>query len=315
MPAVLDTRHLPGADRMAAAVAFLENTDMPSRLTLEAGEHLGHCFGGWSLASGAQVLDIEGSGLQVTRTARHVRAAAPERLCLAVQFRGEGRSEHRGIAAVTPPGHLNLIDSTSESDYHWTGIATRRVFLIEYAVLGLSVDLVRAAVGRLPASPLYDLVSSHLSSLRPDHEELRASVPGNALAAASVELVRALVSTAADPVTARDADAHEVLRLRIVDYITRHLSAVGLSAETIARAHHISVRHLYAVWSASPIPLSEWIIRARLEQARRYLAVSSSVPVATVARHCGFTNLTHFARRFRDAYGMSPSEWQRYFSG
>jgi AraC-like DNA-binding protein len=314
MPAMLDTRGLPHAERAAAAVAFLENTDMPSRLMLEPGEHLGHRFDGWSLVGGAQVLDVEGSGLRVTRTARHVRAAAPERLCLAMQFCGEGRSEHRGIAALTPPGHLNLIDCTSESDYHWTGTATRRVFLVEYTVLGLSVDRVRAAAGRLPVSPLYDLTRSHLRSLRLDHEEFRASAAGTALAVASVELVRALVATAADPDTARDASAHGVLRLRIADYIERHLSDTRLSAETIAAAHHISVRQLYVVWSASPMPLREWIIHSRLEQVRRRLALSSSVPVATVARRYGFTNVSHFARRFREAYGMPPGEWQRHFA-
>jgi Transposase IS66 family len=82
---------------------------------------------------------------------------ARERLCLAAQFRGEGTLEHMGITGVTAPGQLNLIDATSESDHVWTGLATRRIFFVHYAVLGLPVDLVRAAAGRLPASPFYQL--------------------------------------------------------------------------------------------------------------------------------------------------------------
>jgi AraC-like DNA-binding protein len=79
--------------------------------------------------------------------------------------------------------------------------------------------------------------------IRPGHEELRTTVPGTALAAASIELV--------------------------ADYVERHLFDTGLTAQTIARAHLVSVRHLYAVWSVNPVPFREWIIRARLEQARR----------------------------------------------
>jgi hypothetical protein len=57
----------------------------------------------------------------------------------------------------------------------------------------------------------------------------------------------ALVASAAEPVTAHDADDHDILRTRIVDYIERHLFDTGLTAQAIARAHHISVRHLYAI--------------------------------------------------------------------
>ena len=186
---------------------------MPIRLASATDEQLGHRFTGWQLAGGVQVLDIEGSGLRMTRNARQLRRLARERLGLSAQFRGQGTLEHLGVTAVTVPGHLNLIDATSASDYWWTGLATRRVFFVDYALLGLRVEEVRAAAGRLPASPLYHLVRSHLNSLRPGHEELRATVPGAALVAASVELVRALVATAAEPDAPQAARADDILRL------------------------------------------------------------------------------------------------------
>ena len=96
--------------------------------------------------------------------------------------------------------------------------------------------------------------------------------------------------------------------------IERNLADAELSAQTITRAHNISVRHLCTVWSDNPVPLREWIIRARLERARRQLTTGTLLPVAAVASRCGFTNTTHFARRFRDAYGIPPSEWQRQFA-
>lgn len=128
MPAILDTRQLPRVDRIAAA-AFLEHTDTPIRLASNAAEQLGHRFSGWQLAAGVQVLDMEGSVLRMTRSARPLRALARERLCLAAQFRGEGTLEHMGFSGVTAPGQLNLIVATSESGYLWTGKATRRISL------------------------------------------------------------------------------------------------------------------------------------------------------------------------------------------
>jgi AraC-like DNA-binding protein len=314
MPTRLDTLRIPRVERIAAAAAFLSAAiDLPSALSFDDGEQLGHRMTGWPLAGGARIIDVEGSGLRVAREKKHVRASAPERLCLSVQFRGEGRSEHRGLVALTPPGHLNLVDCTSESVYLWTGPAARRICVIDYSTLGLPVDVVRAAVGRLTASPLHDLVRSHLRALQPRHEDLRATAAGMALAAGSVELIRALITTAAEPAMAREADVHDILRASVADFIERHHSDAKLNAETIARAHHISVRHLYAVWSVNSVPLREWIIRTRLERARRELATSASTPVSAVSGRCGFADVTHFSRRFRDAYGMSPNEWRRHF--
>jgi AraC-like DNA-binding protein len=35
------------------------------------------------------------------------------------------------------------------------------------------------------------------------------------------------------------------------------------------------------------------------------------LPIAATARACGFADASHFARRFRGAYGLSPREWQQ----
>jgi AraC-like DNA-binding protein len=61
------------------------------------------------------------------------------------------------------------------------------------------------------------------------------------------------------------------------------------------------------------MPLSQWIITARLEGARRELARPGSRPgtVAATAHRWGFADSTHFSRRFRAAYGTSPRNWIR----
>jgi AraC-like DNA-binding protein len=58
--------------------------------------------------------------------------------------------------------------------------------------------------------------------------------------------------------------------------------------------------------------LEKWIIHQRLESAREELALPTHapVPIAAVAHRWGFTDAGHFARRFRNLYGMSPREWQ-----
>jgi AraC-like DNA-binding protein len=48
----------------------------------------------------------------------------------------------------------------------------------------------------------------------------------------------------------------------------------------------------------------------RLEQARRQLLATID-PVALVARRCGYTSASYFAKRFRQAVGQSPDVFRQ----
>lgn len=102
------------------------------------------------------------------------------------------------------------------------------------------------------------------------------------------------------------------MRTQIGTYILAHLQDPALGAERIAGALHISVRHLYRLW-ANDLTVAEWIMAERLEGAKRTLTAqpAQSVTIRALARDWGFADATHFSRRFRQAYGMSPGEWRR----
>jgi AraC-like DNA-binding protein len=132
------------------------------------------------------------------------------------------------------------------------------------------------------------------------------------LRVATIELVRALITTAAQDELGQRV-LHDTLYLRVSKYVDAHLTDPDLNAESIALAHNVSVRTLYNAWSAAnQVPLSQWIIAARLEGARAQLSGgTSAMTIAAIARRWGFSDATHFARRFRSAYGLSPREWRQ----
>jgi AraC-like DNA-binding protein len=74
----------------------------------------------------------------------------------------------------------------------------------------------------------------------------------------------------------------------------------------------VSLRYLHRVFAEQGATVWEWIVRERLEGARRQLAGDHRpyATVASVARRWGFHDARHVARRFRAAYGMSPAEWR-----
>lgn len=177
---------------------------------------------------------------------------------------------------------------------------------LEY--LGLSPADVEAvsAVGLLERTPLARIARNLLADLaaHPLVPTAEASLAGPV-----VDILRMALEDATDGATGRPRDhrADEIVR-----FVVAHLGDPDLGAPMIARAHHISERQLYSVLAQADIHLSRFIRRRRLRAARAALSGSSSaeVPIGLLAQRYGFVSASHFSRRFREEFGMSPREWR-----
>jgi AraC-like DNA-binding protein len=310
---LVDTRTLPAVDRIEAANAALSSTDVPAIFRYDASEgEVGHRLDYWDLGPGAHITRIVGSGLGITRGPKQLRAAAPERIGLGFQLRIVTAFTHLDTEQVLEPGDLSLTDGTSTCEAFWPGGGGSKMVLVDYDRLGLPVDLVRRAVPHLGTSPVYQLVRAHVATLCQGYGDVELGPEKAMLRVATIELIRALITTAAQDELGQQV-LHDTLYLRVSKYVDRHLAEPDLNAENIALAHHISIRTLYNAWSAAnQVPLSQWIIAARLEGARAQLSGGTqAMTIAAVARRWGFADATHFARRFRRAYGLSPREWRQ----
>lgn len=79
----------------------------------------------------------------------------------------------------------------------------------------------------------------------------------------------------------------------------------------ISEGAGISVRHLERLFARSlGVSPSKYYMRLRLREARGLL-IQTEIPLAEVALRCGFHNSSHFARRYRDVYGILPSDERR----
>lgn len=313
MVLLLDTRTLPADERIAAANAALSSTEVPAVFRYDtSGGPVGHRFDYWDLGPGVHVTRIMGSGLGITRGPKQLRAAAPERIGLGFELRTVTAFTHLDRDQILEPGELSLTDGTSTCEAFWPGVGGTKLVLIDYDRLGLPVDLVRRAVPHLGTSPVYQLVRAHVAALCEDYGEVELGPEKAMIRVATIELIRALITTAAHDELGHQV-LHDTLYLRVSKYLERHLAEPNLNAESIALAHNVSVRTLYNAWSAAnQVPLSQSIIAARLEGGRAQLSgATQAMTIAAVARRCGFADATHFARRFRSAYGLSPREWRQ----
>jgi AraC-like DNA-binding protein len=178
--------------------------------------------------------------------------------------------------------------------------------------LGLARDYVERSYERIQASPLSGQLSGHLRILLRDADSVSRGPAATMVGQATTDLVRAVLISAIDEEPFRHDGWRESLTTVTKSYIAQHLADPSLGAERIARAMSVSVRQLYKSWESEPCPLGQWILERRLEAARDALTSprGRNQTIAAVARRWGFADATHFSRRFRLAYGMSPREWR-----
>jgi AraC-like DNA-binding protein len=304
---LLDTSVLAPREREAAAREFLETiTDVDVTGHACPPEMIRTRIRSWDLR-GLQLNVMDSSWLGFSLN----RRSTTEAVSFGVQLSGQTVKTIGERRQVFSTGDISLTDYASPYQWQSADDSTAVSLRFTYAELCLPADQIRSAVGDLAASPLYELFQAHVLDL---HRLLEEDVPASAvesLGSAALELARAVIATIGHDDPARNDVANDALMTRVEAYVQQHLTDPALSPESIARAHHISVRQLYKMWSARELSLAEWMIRGRLEGARHDLAKDGSAAIASVARRWGFTDPTHFGRRFRAAYGLSPSEWRQ----
>jgi AraC-like DNA-binding protein len=310
---LLDTDTVAVADRVDAFNTAMLSACVPKTITheqparpIEARMEL------WDLGA-AHLFTSENTGFRLTRTRRHVNMEGEPYVALGLQTRGEARFEQSGHQQRLAPGDLLLNDLTAVYDVRWSGMGGSQSFQVGYDRLGLPPDLVRKAAPNLRSSPLHDLVRHHLRYIRAEAVRLQDDPGLAALGTATVELVRALIVSAAGDDTLARPVRNDTMLARVFAYARRHLTDPDLTPGRIAAVHNISLRQLYTLLREADISLEQWIIAQRLEGARADLtnAAGRHRTIAAVARSWGFAQASHFSRRFHAAYGITPREWQR----
>ena len=149
-------------------------------------------------------------------------------------------------------------------------------------------------------------LSAALANLDTDRDE-ELALPEGVVA----EQIAALLALAAGPDT-HVARGSEKLLARIRRTIRDRCHEAGLTPGAIADEHGISKRYLHYLFAQTDSTFGSELMRMRLECAHRLLSDTrfSALTVSEVAARCGFLEPSHFARRFRKAFALGPTEFR-----
>jgi len=127
------------------------------------------------------------------------------------------------------------------------------------------------------------------------------------------DLLALLLGPTADAAAlARSRGLRAVWLAAILAYCERHLADPELSAATVAARHGISARYVARLMEERGETFGDHVRRKRLAKAQRMLAdpTSSRMRISDIAYACGFGDLSHFNRAFKQRFGESPRSFR-----
>lgn len=95
----------------------------------------------------------------------------------------------------------------------------------------------------------------------------------------------------------------------IIGYINEHLSE-NISLESLAQQSFYNPSYFSRMFKEKyGITLTAYIRKTRLERAAEML-LDEKIPISKISELSGFGSTTTFYKKFKEAYGVSPTEWK-----
>jgi AraC-like DNA-binding protein len=250
----------------------------------------------------------------VGRDARDYARDSVDDLFLTLRLAGRSVASQDARQASQDPGTITLLDARRAGEISYL-TPTASVFVnIPRVALVARLGNVAALTARpiQGDGPVAGLAVGFLSMLAERMDALDKAA-GAKLADQALDLIALAFTTETGQsgVTLSSPRATALLRLRSA--IESRLCEPGLKPAAAAAAAGISVRYANALLSQEGFSVERYILHRRLERCRRALEdpMQAQRMVSEIAFGWGFSDVSHFARRFKAEYGCTPGDWRR----
>ncbi|NMO50676.1 helix-turn-helix domain-containing protein [Actinoplanes sp. TBRC 11911] len=245
------------------------------------------------------------------RTRHHVVTSTRDVIGLNFVESGRLGLDLNGERVVLGPGDVMIWDGNATGYFEVLEPVVKTTLIVPRSLAATALPSYRESYIQL-LPPGHQPTRSLSQVLFTLNEQLPAMATGARQASAQLvtELLKPLDRLRGGDVAKPDRWPAYQLRERALGYIDTNLHDAKLSPVTIAAAHQVSVRTLYAAVDGLGMTLGAYIRHRRLARSYDDLLFGSD-PVAVIASRCGFGSPAHFSRLFRDRYGLTPTTVRR----
>lgn len=244
----------------------------------------------------------------VRRTAAMIARCTRPRYCLIRMRSGCGELRHRGIDTPLRLDECVLIDNRDPYQITIAGYGESITFFLPADwIEGMLPDANRVIAQ--PLSVHKPWVKVLMNSMEAIELHGAAGNPPELLEEHFGTTLALAVGRAEVAQTRRARNTFRALQRSLADIaLTRNATASDLG-----RAHGISLRYVHAIFAANDTTFGNELIRLRLEKAHSLLANErfASLSIDEISWQCGFSDASHFRRRFRSRFGVTPSAFRR----
>ncbi|MDB6106412.1 MAG: AraC family transcriptional regulator [Gammaproteobacteria bacterium] len=261
------------------------------------------------------LVSVETSPMTVSHTSRHVAQTTPDELFVCRQLTGALLLEQGGREVALKAGDMTMLDPRLPYGGRFSSGSGLLVVKVPRRRLEARVGRAGNMFGRVmrPAhGGEIGLVSDFLAIL-PAHAERLGLTAAGTVADQALDLLAVALAKASGAPGPRVSSARFVVLTRLRSAIEGRLTDPALDPAAAAAAAGVSVRYANAVLADENTSVGRLIQTRRLERCRQALCnlTQAHRSISDIAYCWGFSDMTHFGRRFRTAYGLLPREYRK----
>jgi AraC-like DNA-binding protein len=256
----------------------------------------------------------ESAPMQNVVTAHHVSHGNADHLLVRLQIDGKFVVEQDGREAVLDAGDIILLDPRRPMRGIYLNGARQLILKVPRRQLEARIGDVRQMMtySIKPSEAEQGLTSAYLAML-PTYASSLGTTAGDIVRDQMLDLIAVSLAKMLNRQRPRISSARSLVLLNVRVAIEARLTDPALDAETVAAAAGISMRYANTVLADDSTSITRLIRVRRLEHCRRALEDPSQIhrTVSEIAYSWGFSDMTHFGRSFRAAFGSKPNEYRR----
>lgn len=254
------------------------------------------------------VARIRADAATVTRDNHCIRSSDMEWMHFNLHHHGPVTAIQDGRSSSVRSGELFACDNTRPYRLIGADPIDMTVLCVPRTSLGRHADTISARTA-LPLATREGIGGLLSHAFRTADEDLSCRRTTRTYLADA--LTALLLAAFADTTPERASVASDLLD-RVRAYSLAHLGDPRLSAERVARRHHISVRHLHSLFKGCDLTFAAWVRHERLVRIRRDLVVAAAADsTAAISARWGVRDSKHLGRALKHEFGVTVNDLRR----